>query len=60
MTAAGNKDGHVQQDILRLLTLWFKYGNRADVVAAIEDGFHQLSIDTWLNVIPQVDVCLVP
>ena len=21
-----NADGHVQQDILRLLTLWFKYG----------------------------------
>ena len=54
VTAAGNKDGHVQQDILRLLTLWFKYGNRPDVVAAIEDGFHQLSIDTWLNVIPQI------
>ena len=22
-----NANGHVQQDILRLLTLWFKYGN---------------------------------
>jgi len=28
--------------------------NRSDVVAAIEDGFNQLSIDTWLNVIPQI------
>jgi FKBP12-rapamycin complex-associated protein len=36
MTAEKKKNGHVQQDILRLLTLWFKYGNRSDVVAAIE------------------------
>ena len=53
-SAEKKKNGHVQQDILRLLTLWFKYGNRSDVAAAIEDGFNQLSIDTWLNVIPQV------
>jgi len=54
LSAEKKKSGHVQQDILRLLTLWFKYGNRSDVVAAIEDGFNQLSIDTWLNVIPQI------
>jgi hypothetical protein len=54
LSAEKKKSGHVQQDILRLLTLWFKYGNRCDVVAAIEDGFNQLSIDTWLNVIPQI------
>ena len=54
LTAEKKKNGHVQQDILRLLTLWFNYGNRADVVAAIEDGFNQLSIDTWLHVIPQI------
>jgi len=54
VSAEKKKNGHVQQDILRLLTLWFKYGNRSDVVAALEDGFTQLSIDTWLTVIPQI------
>lgn len=42
------------QDILRLLTLWFSHGNNPDVEAALKDGFGQVSIDTWLVVIPQV------
>ena len=45
---------HVQQDILRLLTLWFKYGGQHDVDLALSDGFLTLSIDTWLDVIPQI------
>lgn len=48
---------HVQQDILRLLTLWFKYGGQHDVDLALSDGFLTLSIDTWLEVIPQVRLC---
>eukprot|EP00026_Physarum_polycephalum_P000091 Phypoly_transcript_00091.p1 GENE.Phypoly_transcript_00091~~Phypoly_transcript_00091.p1 ORF type:complete len:2307 (+),score=451.47 Phypoly_transcript_00091:133-7053(+) len=42
------------QDTLRLLTLWFKYGAQKDVEAALLDGFHTASIDTWLQVIPQI------
>eukprot|EP00742_Colponemidia_sp_Colp-10_P007030 GILJ01007544.1.p1 GENE.GILJ01007544.1~~GILJ01007544.1.p1 ORF type:complete len:2402 (-),score=355.14 GILJ01007544.1:281-6541(-) len=42
------------QDILRLLTLWFKHGSRKDVEAALADGFSSVSIDTWLTVIPQI------
>ncbi|KAG0064947.1 phosphatidylinositol kinase- protein kinase tor1 [Linnemannia elongata] len=42
------------QDTLRLLTLWFKFGHRADVSAALSDGFSSVSIDTWLQVIPQL------
>jgi FKBP12-rapamycin complex-associated protein len=42
------------QDILRLLTLWFKYGARPDVEAALIDGFNSISIDTWLDVVPQL------
>ncbi|KAI9320096.1 armadillo-type protein [Dichotomocladium elegans] len=42
------------QDTLRLLTLWFKYGHQADVSTAIREGFSTISIDVWLQVIPQL------
>lgn len=42
------------QDTLRLLTLWFKFGYQKDVNLAVAEGFNNVSIDTWLEVIPQV------
>lgn len=42
------------QDTLRLLTLWFKFGNHDDVSHAVGNGFSMVSVDTWLDVIPQV------
>ncbi|KAJ3130914.1 phosphatidylinositol kinase- protein kinase tor1 [Physocladia obscura] len=42
------------QDTLRLLTLWFKYGQNQDVNMAISEGFSNVTIDTWLQVIPQL------
>eukprot|EP00644_Phytophthora_capsici_P000839 jgi/Phyca11/109030/e_gw1.16.2.1 len=45
---------NVQQDILRVLTLWFAHGHRTDVHAALEKGFRSVSIETWLIVIPQL------
>ncbi|CAI5743278.1 unnamed protein product [Hyaloperonospora brassicae] len=45
---------NVQQDILRVLTLWFAHGHRADVHGALEKGFRSVSIETWLIVIPQL------
>ncbi|CAO3668466.1 unnamed protein product [Umbelopsis vinacea] len=42
------------QDTLRLLTLWFKYAYHPDVSTAINDGFDTISIDVWLQVIPQL------
>ncbi|BGP55274.1 hypothetical protein JCM8202_000651 [Rhodotorula sphaerocarpa] len=42
------------QDTLRLLTLWFKYGHVAEVSTSIMDGFRSVSVDTWLDVIPQL------
>lgn len=46
--------GNSLQDTLRLLTLWFKYGHHEDAYQAISEGFNDISIDTWLQVIPQV------
>ncbi len=42
------------QDTLRLLTLWFKFGKHSDVNIAIGEGFKNVSVDTWLQVIPQL------
>ena len=42
------------QDTLRLLTLWFKFGAHEAIGVAMEDGFSRVSVDTWLEVIPQV------
>ncbi|GAM22047.1 hypothetical protein SAMD00019534_052220 [Acytostelium subglobosum LB1] len=42
------------QDTLRLLTLWFKHGAQKDVEACLLQGFNTISIDTWLQVIPQL------
>lgn len=46
--------GNSLQDTLRLLTLWFKYGAQQSVHSSITEGFGSISIDTWLQVIPQV------
>ncbi|CEQ40386.1 SPOSA6832_01995, partial [Sporobolomyces salmonicolor] len=46
--------GNSLQDTLRLLTLWFKYGHVPEVSSAIMEGFRTVSVDTWLEVIPQL------
>uniref|UniRef100_M4C622 non-specific serine/threonine protein kinase n=1 Tax=Hyaloperonospora arabidopsidis (strain Emoy2) TaxID=559515 RepID=M4C622_HYAAE len=50
----GHTSYDVTKDVLRLLTLWFAQGNRSDVHLAMVEGFHEASIDTWLDVIPQL------
>lgn len=42
------------QDTLRLLTLWFAHGGDPEVNLAVTEGFGSVSIDTWLEVIPQL------
>ncbi|XP_006461830.1 hypothetical protein AGABI2DRAFT_151451 [Agaricus bisporus var. bisporus H97] len=42
------------QDLLRLLTLWFKFGAHDDVSDAMANGFSTVEVDTWLEVIPQI------
>lgn len=46
--------GSSLQDTLRLLTLWFTHGGNADVHSAVTDGFANVSVDTWLEVLPQL------
>ena len=42
------------QDTLRLLTLWFAHGGHGEVNQVVIEGFASVSIDTWLEVIPQL------
>ncbi|XP_054269929.1 serine/threonine-protein kinase mTOR-like [Macrosteles quadrilineatus] len=46
--------GSSLQDTLRLLTLWFDYGQWLEVYEAIVEGLRTIEIDTWLQVIPQL------
>ncbi|KAH8586165.1 phosphatidylinositol 3-kinase-like protein tor2 [Bisporella sp. PMI_857] len=46
--------GSSLQDTLRLLTLWFAHGGDPQVNAAVTEGFTSVSVDTWLEVIPQL------
>jgi len=46
--------GSSLQDTLRLLTLWFAHGGSPEVNAAVTEGFASVSVDTWLEVIPQL------
>eukprot|EP01104_Vermistella_antarctica_P000464 TRINITY_DN1061_c7_g1_i1.p1 TRINITY_DN1061_c7_g1~~TRINITY_DN1061_c7_g1_i1.p1 ORF type:complete len:2466 (-),score=573.86 TRINITY_DN1061_c7_g1_i1:99-7496(-) len=50
----GRGSGQSLQDTLRLVTLWFTYGNHESVTDAMSDGFSTIDIDTWLEVIPQI------
>ncbi|TKA63316.1 hypothetical protein B0A55_12457 [Friedmanniomyces simplex] len=42
------------QDTLRLLTLWFAHGKHQEVTHSVTQGIASVSIDTWLEVIPQI------
>jgi FKBP12-rapamycin complex-associated protein len=46
--------GNALQDTLRLLTIWFKHGEREEVSDAVTEGLGTVNIDTWLEVIPQL------
>jgi len=38
------------QDTLRLLTLWFEYGNLPEVSEALVEGVKAIQIDNWIQV----------
>lgn len=42
------------QDLLRLLALWFAYLDFEEVSREVEQGIAELSIETWLPVLPQL------
>ena len=44
----------VSQDMLSLLSIWFRHGHIPDVYAAIDAGLSTVVIDNWLGVLPQL------
>lgn len=45
---------HKIQNLLRLITLWFKYGNKEKVNVKLKTSFEVLNVEVWLQVIPQI------
>ncbi|GMH78184.1 hypothetical protein TL16_g07704 [Triparma laevis f. inornata] len=46
--------GDILQDTLRLLTIWFNNGDNDKLNDEMEKGLREVSVDTWLVVIPQL------
>ena len=44
----------VLQDMLCLINLWFKFGNRSDVNGILTSGLSKINWDAWLGVVPQL------
>ncbi|CEM08834.1 unnamed protein product [Vitrella brassicaformis CCMP3155] len=42
------------QDVLRLLTLWFRHAGHSALESALQEGFQTTPLETWLEVIPQI------
>lgn len=54
ITLGGDLRGTRLQDVLRLLTLWFRYGGLPEVHQALNAGFAATEADLWLDVVPQM------
>jgi serine/threonine-protein kinase mTOR len=44
----------VQQDLLCLLTIWFRLGNEAEVHKVLDSHLSIVRLDAWLGVLPQL------
>ncbi|CAF4657655.1 unnamed protein product [Rotaria sp. Silwood1] len=49
-----SKAKHCLQNTLRLLTLWFEYGQYREVYEAITEGNRTVPVEVWLHVLPQL------
>ena len=44
----------ITQDMLCVLSIWFRFGRIPDVCAALEVGLSSVHLDNWLGVLPQL------
>ena len=49
-----SKAKHCLQNTLRLLTLWFEYGQYREVYDALGEGIRTVPVEVWLQVLPQL------
>ena len=47
-------NSHKLQNLLRLITIWFNYGSKPKVYSKLKSSFEILSVEVWLQVIPQI------
>lgn len=52
--SAVNQESNCLQDTLRLLTLWFDYGNSQEIFDTLSEGIGTTPMEIWLQVIPQL------
>ena len=49
-----SKAKHCLQNTLRLLTIWFDYGQYREVYEALSEGIRTVPVEVWLQVLPQL------
>ncbi|CAF4010123.1 unnamed protein product, partial [Didymodactylos carnosus] len=49
-----SKAKHCLQNTLRLLTLWFEYGQYREVHESLVEGIRTVPVEVWLQVLPQL------
>lgn len=54
ISLGGSEFTETLQDTLKMLELWFKYGNIPKVRAALLGSFEKIDILCWLSVVPQL------
>ncbi len=52
--AISHAPGRNAQDVLRLLSVWFAYGMKDSVAAAVSTALAAITPDTWLQAVPQL------
>lgn len=51
----------IRQDMLNLLSIWFRHGDIPEVYSALMEEEHSITavnLDSWLGVVPQLIACM--
>jgi len=54
ISLGGNDITKTLQNLLRLIKLWFSYGDQPEQEKLIRDSFEKIDVTAWLAVIPQI------
>eukprot|EP01022_Parablepharisma_sp_SALTPOND_P010231 TRINITY_DN1420_c0_g2_i1.p1 TRINITY_DN1420_c0_g2~~TRINITY_DN1420_c0_g2_i1.p1 ORF type:complete len:2697 (-),score=257.94 TRINITY_DN1420_c0_g2_i1:82-8172(-) len=54
ISLGGNDITKALQNLLRLIKLWFSYGDQPDQEKLIRESFEKIDVTAWLAVIPQI------
>lgn len=54
ISIGGSEFTETLQDTLKLLELWFKFGDIPEIQKQLKDAYGEIDISCWLNVVPQM------